>query len=244
MKRGKIFNKKVLILGASSDIGLEILKKYLSKGYNILAHYNKGNKKLFDLKKKNINRISLYKLNLLESENKINKFFKNKLLNDCDVVINASAHLKEIQFEKIDLKILLETFKVNLFPSIFLTMRLGPLMSKRGWGRIVNLGSIGVKFGGGKQNLPYSLSKHALEFFPSITKDWVKNNVLVNTIRVGATNTKLHKKLPSKNLKKRSALIPMKRMAEPKEIAEYVYFVGSDENTYISNQVLSISGGE
>ena len=39
-----------LILGASSDIGLEILKKYLSKGYNILAHYNKGNKKLFDLK--------------------------------------------------------------------------------------------------------------------------------------------------------------------------------------------------
>ena len=159
-------------------------------------------------------------------------------------MINASAHLKEIQFEKIDLKILLETFKVNLFPSIFLTMRLGPLMSKRGWGRIVNLGSIGVKFGGGKQNLPYSLSKHALEFFPSITKDWVKNNVLVNTIRVGATNTKLHKKLPSKNLKKRSALIPMKRMAEPKEIAEYVYFVGSDENTYISNQVLSISGGE
>ena len=244
MKRGKIFNKKVLILGASSDIGLEILKKYLSKGYNILAHYNKGNKKLFDLKRKNINRVSLYKLNLLESENKTNKFFKNKLLNDCDVVINASAHLQEIQFKKIDLKILLETFKVNLFPSIFLTMRLGPLMSKRGWGRIVNLGSIGVKFGGGKQNLPYSLSKHALEFFPSITKDWVKNNVLVNTIRVGATNTKLHKKLPSKNLKKRSALIPMKRMAEPKEIAEYVYFVGSDENTYISNQVLSISGGE
>ena len=244
MKRGKIFKKKVLILGASSDIGLEILKKYLSKGYNILAHYNKGNKKLFDLKKKNINRISLYKLNLLESENKINKFFKNKLLNDCDVVINASAHLKEIQFEKIDLKILLETFKVNLFPSIFLTMRLGPLMSKRGWGRIVNLRSIGVKFGGGKKNLPYSLSKHSLEFFPSITKEWVKNNVLVNTIRVGATNTKLHKKLPSKNLKKRSALIPMKRMAEPKEIAEYVYFVGSDENTYISNQVLSISGGE
>ena len=244
MKRGKIFKKKVLILGASSDIGLEILKKYLSKGYNILAHYNKGNKKLFDLKKKNINRISLYKLNLLESENKINKFFKNKLLNDCDVVINASAHLKETHFEKIDLKTLLETFKVNLFPSIFLTMRLGPLMSKRGWGRIVNLGSIGVKFGGGKKNLPYSLSKHALEFFPSITKEWVKNNVLVNTIRVGATNTKLHKKLPSKNLKKRSALIPMKRMAEPKEIAEYVYFVGSDENTYISNQVLSISGGE
>ena len=139
---------------------------------------------------------------------------------------------------------LIETLKVNLFPSILFTKKLGPLMNKRKWGRVVNLGSIGVKFGGGRNNLPYSISKHALEFFPSETKQWVKNNVLVNTIRVGATNTKLHKKIPSKNLKKRSALIPMRRMAEPKEIAEYVYFIGSEENTYISNQVLSISGGE
>ena len=117
-------------------------------------------------------------------------------------------------------------------------------MNKRRWGRIVHLGSIGVKFGGGKRNFPYSFSKHALEFFPSETKDWVKNNVLINTIRVGATNTKLHLKLPSKNLKKRAKVIPMGRMAEPNEIAEFVYYLGSDENTYICNQVPAISGGE
>ena len=38
------------------------------------------------------------------------------------------------------------------------------------WGRIVNLGSIGVKFGGGQRNFPYSISKFILEFFPSYTK--------------------------------------------------------------------------
>ena len=117
-------------------------------------------------------------------------------------------------------------------------------MAKKNWGRIINLGSIGVKFGGGERNFPYSLSKFILEFFPSFTKKWVKKNVLINTIRVGATNTKLHKKLPKKNLEKRAELIPMKRMAYSTEIAKFIFFLGSDKNTYISHQVIPISGGE
>ena len=71
-----------------------------------------------------------------------------------------------------------------------------------------------------------------------------KKNVLVNTVRVGATNTKIHKKLPYKNLKKRAKLIPIKRFATINEIANYIYFLGSSKNTYITNEVISISGGE
>ena len=133
---------------------------------------------------------------------------------------------------------------MNFYPSLILAQTMGNQMNKRKWGRIVNLGSIGVKFGGGFKNFPYALSKFLLEFFPNETKNWAKNNVLINTIRVGATDTKLHSKLPSKNLEERKKMIPMKRFAYPDEIAEFVYFLGSNENTYISNQVLSISGGE
>ena len=43
--------RKVLILGASSDIGIEIIKKYLNEKYKILAHYNKGNKYFLTYKK-------------------------------------------------------------------------------------------------------------------------------------------------------------------------------------------------
>ena len=46
-------NKKVLILGASSDIGIEILKIYLRNNYFIIAHYSKGNQAFFDYVKKN-----------------------------------------------------------------------------------------------------------------------------------------------------------------------------------------------
>ena len=61
---------------------------------------------------------------------------------------------------------------------------------------------------------------------------------------MGATRTKLHSKLPSKNLKYRESLIPLKRMANPKEIADFIFYIGSEKNSYISNQILSISGGE
>ena len=61
---------------------------------------------------------------------------------------------------------------------------------------------------------------------------------------MGATRTKLHSQLISKNLKYRESLIPLKRMASPKEIADFIFYIGSEKNSYISNQILSISGGE
>ena len=234
--------KSVFILGASSDIGLSIMKIYQKNNYKILAHYNKGNKKFFEyVKKENIKTI---KFNFLTSNKNIYKFTKRKDLKNYDILINASAHIKEISFRDVKIKDLEEIFKVNFYPYLLLMQNIGFQMNKKKWGRIVNLGSIGVKFGGGLKNFPYALSKFILEFFPSQTKNWVKNDVLINTIRVGATKTKIHYKLPSKNLKKREKLIPMQRFATTEEIAEFVFFLGSNSNTYISNQVLSISGGE
>jgi len=234
--------KSVFILGASSDIGLSIMKIYQKNNYKILAHYNKGNKKFFEyVKKENIKTI---KFNFLTSNKNIYKFTKRKDFKNYDILINASAHIKEISFKNVKIKDLEEIFKVNFYPYLLLMQNIGFQMNKKKWGRIVNLGSIGVKFGGGLKNFPYALSKFILEFFPSQTKDWVKNDVLINTIRVGATKTKIHYKLPSKNLKKREKLIPMQRFATTEEIAEFVFFLGSNSNTYIANQVLSISGGE
>jgi NAD(P)-dependent dehydrogenase (short-subunit alcohol dehydrogenase family) len=119
-----------------------------------------------------------------------------------------------------------------------------PEMAKKGWGRIVNLGSIGVKFGGGKNSFSYSLSKHALEFIPSDFKDWASKNVLVNVLRVGVVDTRLHSSDPLKNMSDRVRLIPMQRMASPEEVAKAIWFLGSDSNSYITGQVISFSGGE
>ena len=236
--------KKMLILGGSSDIGLEIIKIYLKNNFSIIAQYNKGSKKFFSLVKRNKNNLKKIKFDFSSDNQKIENFFKKKDILKSDVFINSLGAIFETNYENLNLKDLEKSIKINAYPSIYGMSSIGKKMVKKNWGRIVNLGSIGVKFGWGEKNFPYSLSKFILEFFPSHTKKWIKNNVLINTIRVGVTNTKLHKKLPKKSLKKRSMLIPIKRMASSEEIAKFIFFLGSDKNTYITHQVIPISGGE
>ena len=70
-------NKKVLILGASSDIGLSIIQIYLKHNYEIIAHYNKGTKAFFNLVSIH-NSIKKIKFNFSTSTTNIEKFTKNK----------------------------------------------------------------------------------------------------------------------------------------------------------------------
>ena len=66
-------------------------------------------------------------------------------------------------------------------------------MLERKWGRILNCSSIGVKFGGGVNSYNYAFSKNCLEFIPNAHKEWANRNVLINNLRIGVTNTKIHK---------------------------------------------------
>ena len=70
--------KKMLILGGSSDIGLEIIKIYLKNNFSIIAQYNKGSKKFFSLVKRNKNNLKKIKFDFSSDNQKIENFFKKK----------------------------------------------------------------------------------------------------------------------------------------------------------------------
>ena len=92
--------------------------------------------------------------------------------------------------------------------------------------------------------MAYSLSKFNNEFFPSYYKTLYPLNIIVNTLQIGVSKTKLHKKLKSKNMKKRIKLIPLKRMANPDEIANYIYYLCSEKNSLLTGSIINASGGE
>ena len=54
----------------------------------------------------------------------------------------------------------------------------------------------------------------------------------------------MHNKINKKNLLKRASLIPIKRVGEPKEISNFINFLISENNTYLSSQIINFSGGE
>jgi len=232
--------KKILILGGSSDIAKPLLNLYLKQNkYKIHIHYNSRSKFLKKLSKKN-KSIKLIQCNFkYASPKELKKKFSNY-----DIIVNLVALIQKSSFEKISLKTLFTTIKVNsLIPWIIMKSSI-KRMKKYNWGRIINTSSVGTKFGGSLNNFEYSLSKYINNFIPKYLRSLSSNNILYNVVTIGVTNTKLHKKFKNKNMASRVKLIPIRRMAKTDEIAELIFFLSSNKNTYISCENISISGGE
>lgn len=236
--------RQALITGASSDIGIATCKRYLKAGFKVVGHYHKGQPGFFDLAEMNSGftpiQIDMGSTQTLEVA--LEKY--SQLFLQSDVLINMAAVLRAQPFAKLTSNNIMEALQINLLPGILLSRDIAPRMMARSFGRIVNISSVGVGFGGGSASFSYALSKHAMEFLPSDHKDWAAQNVFVNNLRIGVTDTRIHQNDRSKNLAERVTLIPAKRMATVDEIANAIYWYGSEENTFTTGQTIAISGGE
>jgi len=236
--------KIFLITGANSDIGVACIRKIVDSGDAVIAVHRRLGSNLSSLHSKYHSKIELVKFDF-SNDSQIGGIieFVEKRKNKIDSFISLAALREEIPYEETSRTDLIRHFQVNVVPNVFIVQKLGESMSQRGWGRIVIASSIGIKFGGGTSSFCYSMTKHCSEFIPNIAKDWSKNNVLYNILRIGVTNTSSIKKNKS-DLQQRTMLIPMQRLAEPEEISKQIHWRDSGDNTFITNQTISISGGE
>lgn len=236
--------RRVLITGASSDIGISLCRLYLREGYHVLAHYRDGQTAFFDLLQgsREITPIVIDFADTGQLENALAEH--SHVLRSADVLINAAAHYQPSPFREVRATDLIEAFSINTVPGIVLSRELAPAMMSRGFGRIVHLSSAGVRFRGGSSSFCYALSKHAMEFLPADLNAWAADNVFVNVLRVGVTDTRIHRRDPTKDMARRVALIPAARMAHPDEIAEAAFWLGSENNSFTTGQVIAVAGGE
>ena len=235
--------KKVLILGASSDIGLSVIKLFLKKNWEVYGHYNSNPSNLNKIKKQFDKRLFLMKADL-SNQNSVKVFLKKIKKENIISYINLVGYLDNKSFENFTIDSLVKTVKINAIIPLFIQKEMTKKMIKQKFGRILNISSIGVKYGGSKFSFSYSFSKNSIEYFPKYLKDLTHKNILHNVLRVGVVNTKLLREVKSKNIKKRVSLIPIKRMASQEEIAKSIYNLASEENTYISGEIITIAGGE
>jgi 3-oxoacyl-[acyl-carrier protein] reductase len=238
--------KNALILGASSDIGIELIHLLLKKKYQVIAHCNNNSKILIKISKTN-EQLTIIKKDFNKlNDNNIENFCKNKLKQNFSIYINLIGYVDNKSFKKTSLKNLQKIISINALIPMIILRHVLKKMVKNKYGRILNGSSIGIKFGGGEKSFNYSLSKHILEFIPSVIKKIANKNIIINNLRIGVTNTKIHKRLKRNQttMRKRISLIPLKRMASSKEIAEYICFFISEKNSFMTNETLNISGGE
>lgn len=234
--------KQVLITGSSTGIGLSCLKKFLKHRWKIVAHFYEDSSEFANLCETNADRITAIKADF-GSELQIHSFLHQLESLEISVLVNVAGCFDFSKRSPERIQAATKIFCINTIAPFLIAESVFRQMQTRNFGHVVNISSIGVKYGSGWDHVFYGASKAALESVSkTMAREGAKHNILVNTIRPGVVDTEFIKKT-GKDIQKRMELIPLKRAARPEEIAELVYFL-SNNNTYITGQIIAISGGE
>ena len=241
-------NKKVaLITGGSRGIGKAIAIRFAREGYNLVINYVSDKTDLEKLK----TEFEQYKVEVLfiktdvsnfkECENMVKQSIEK--FGQIDVLINNAGITKDNLLLRMPEDDFNKVIDINLKGTFNVTKNVVPYMMKKRSGKIVSLSSVvGVSGNAGQCN--YSASKAGIiGFTKSIAKELASRNILANCVAPGFIDTDMTLVLNDSIKDNINAQIPLKRMGSANEIANTVYFLAGDENTYITGQVINVDGG-
>jgi len=228
--------KKVLVTGATGSIGEEIVKEYAKNGFFVYIHYNSNHQKAQNLLEEIDNKGELISFDIKDKES-----IKNSLENlDVDVLINNAGIIKDNLFFFMSDDEWEDVINTNLNGNFYITKIISKNMMMNKRGSIVNIASIsGVSGNAGQAN--YSASKGAIiALTKTLCLELGRYNIRVNALAPAIIESEMTKDIP--NLKEMKKAIPLGRFGTANEVASCAYFIGVDA-TYISGEVLNISGG-
>jgi len=229
--------KKVFVTGASRGIGKAIAKAYREEGAWVIGTNTSTDNKNDDICQEwcvaDFSDASQIKL--------CAEFLKQA---KPDVLINNAGINKIAPFVDICPNDFLQVHQVNVFAPFLLCQAAIPSMKKKGWGRIVNISSIWGKISK-EYRASYSSSKFALDGMTlALTAEHAADGIIANSIAPGFIDTELtHKVLGEKGIKELTSLVPLQRLGHVDEIARFVLWLSSEENTYVAGQNIAIDGG-
>jgi len=238
--------KKILITGATGDIGSEISFLFAKNNAELLLA-GKDKKKLMNLRSKLLKsyktKINIYSFDIGKHEETKSAFKEIFLKNkNIDVLVNNAGILKEGLIGMISEKDIKNTIGTNLIGPINLIQLVNKIMNKKN-SSIINISSIMGVRGNSGQSL-YSSSKSGLIGFTlSAAKELGSKGIRVNAIAPGYIKTKMVKHITNDKLSNILSSIKMKRPGKPIDVANVALFLASDLSTYVTGQVIGVDGG-
>ena len=238
--------KTVVVTGAAGGMGLATISLLLKYNVDILAlDIQKPNKKLFQNKRVTYRQIDL--VNELELNLIIKEFIKK--YKRIDYLVNTTGVLwfgKDVSAVDLDLRVWDQVFNINLKTMVLLSKLIIPVMKKNKFGSMVHISSVDALSGDDKPQDAYGASKAAMiRLSKSLAIQFGSFNIRSNCILPGAVETPMQsrwKKIPNAK-KKLKEFMPIKKVIQPKGIAEGIIFLLSDQSEYITGTELIIDGG-
>ena len=235
----------ILIIGASSDIGLNLIKN-ISEEALIVAHYNSSNEDLVELSKDIKNVLVTIKADL-SKEDEINKFLA--VIESDYGIPNKIIHLAAPKFENIRFKdIVWSRFQNEIdisLKSIVLILNIFlPKIAKMKQGKVVIMLSSVIINVPPKALTQYTTVKYAmLGLVKSLASEYSDKNIQINAVSPSMIETKFLDNLNEKLVELNAYNHPLKRNAKTSKVTPIIRMLMSKESDYISGVNIAITGG-
>lgn len=161
-----------------------------------------------------------------------------------DIVVNNAGITRDGVLHKMSFDDWNEVMRINLGGCFNMAKATFPGMRERGWGRIVNIGSVNGQAGQYGQ-VNYASAKSGIHgFTKALAQEGAKFGVTVNAIAPGYVDTDMVAAVPAPVLEKIVAKIPVGRLGQAEEIARGVVFLTAEEGGFVTGSTMSLNGGQ
>lgn len=240
-------SKVAFITGATRGIGRAIALELAKEGYNIALNYRTENEALENLKKE-ISGIGVecYPVQGDVSKAEDSERMTKEIIEyfeQIDVLVNNAGITKDKLIQRMKEEEFTDVINVNLVGTFNITKNVIKYMTKKRYGKIINISSVvGISGNAGQSN--YAASKAGIiGFTKSIAKELASRNITANAVAPGFIQTDMTNVLKDEVKEAIEGTIPLKRLGTAEDVAKVVKFLASDDSNYITGQVINVDGG-
>jgi len=241
--------KTSIITGSSKGIGFSTLELFLENGSQVICCSRENNldfeKKILDLKKNFKDKIFDYKFDF-NNEESVKQAALNIIKNhpEIDILINNAGSIFTSSFLMTPLREVENMHRINFFNQILFSQIIIKKMIKKKSGSIVNIAS-SAAIDANEGRLAYVTSKASMMAASKVlARELASFNIRSNCVAPGLTDTELMKNSTKEEfINKTVEGLMIKRIANPKEIANVIMFLASDLSSYVTGQTIRVDGG-
>ena len=242
--------KTAIITGSSRGIGAAIAKRLAKDGYNVVIN-DVSKEILDDIGEQVAEECRAFGVKAECCAADVSDYSQCEVMvkwvkeefGSVDVLINNAGITRDGLLVRMDEDVYDTVIRINQKSVFNMTKLCGAVMMRQKSGRIVNLASVAGLYGNPGQ-MNYSASKGAIIAMTKTTaKELGSRGVTCNAVAPGFIQTPMTDKLTEEQKQAILGQIAMKRYGQPEEIAGVVSFLCSDDASYVTGQVVEISGG-